>query len=141
MNASGERIYLDTVFVQGLLNRRDKYHSAAQRLLPIVRAAAEVYVSDAVLVEIANGLSSYNRSGAAEFIRQCYATANMHVIPVDSELLLRGLDLYEARPDKDWGLTDCVSFVIMSDRGLVDAITADVHYQQAGYRALMLESE
>lgn len=121
--------------VQGLLNKRenkrDKYHSAAQRLLPTVRAAAEVYVSEAVLVEIANGLSSYNREGAVAFNRQCYAALYMRVISVDIDVLQRGLDRYEARPDKDWGLTDCLFFVVMGECGLMDAVTADIHYQQA----------
>jgi predicted nucleic acid-binding protein len=43
---------------------------------------------------------------------------------------------YRERPDKDWGLTDCVSFVVMQDRGLSEALATDEHFQQAGYRAI-----
>ncbi|MDP7134637.1 MAG: PIN domain-containing protein, partial [Planctomycetota bacterium] len=43
------------------------------------------------------------------------------------------------RLDKGWSLTDCVSFVVMQERGLVDALTTDLHFQQAGFRALLLQ--
>ena len=52
-------------------------------------------------------------------------------------LLRRGLDLYEARTDKEWGLVDCVSFIVMSDRGLTEALTSDEHFEQAGFVALL----
>ena len=47
--------------------------------------------------------------------------------------------LYRARPDKEWGLTDCVSFTVMTDRGLTEALTTDDHFRQAGFRALLLD--
>lgn len=50
-----------------------------------------------------------------------------------------GLDLYMSRTDKGWSLTDCISFVVMEQWKIADALTADHHFQQAGYRALMLE--
>jgi predicted nucleic acid-binding protein len=48
------------------------------------------------------------------------------------------LQLYAARIDKNWGLTDCISFVVMQDQNLVEAATADLHFVQAGYQALLL---
>jgi predicted nucleic acid-binding protein len=62
----------------------------------------------------------------------------MKVVSVDTSLLNRGLDLYHSRPDKDWGLTDCISFVVMREQNLIDALTADRHFVQAGFRALLL---
>jgi predicted nucleic acid-binding protein len=74
-----------------------------------------------------------------QFIQQCYRTSNMRVVGVDTPLLSSALELYQARPDKHWGLTDCLSFVAMQTQGLTEAVTADVHFVQAGYRALLLE--
>jgi predicted nucleic acid-binding protein len=54
-------------------------------------------------------------------------------------LLRRAFDLFRSRSDKSWGLTDCVSFILMQEAGITDALTADVHFQQAGFRALLLE--
>lgn len=137
---NGDRLLLDTVFIQALFNQRDQYHDRAVALLPRVQAAAEVWITEAVLTEIGNALSAVNRMAAVQFIQQCYQTANIRVVSVDRLLLTRALQLYEARPDKTWGLTDCISFVVMEENGLIDAVTADRHFVQAGYRALMLNS-
>jgi len=136
---SGERLFLDTVFVQALLNRRDHYHLQARAFLPHVRTAAEVWVTEAVLVEVGNALSALNRAAAAQFIQQCYRTENVRVVTVDTPLLNRAVHLYQARLDKAWGLTDCISFVVMETHSLTDAVTADEHFLQAGYRALLLQ--
>ena len=133
------RFFLDTAYVQALVNPRDRYHRTAQSLLPQVRTASEVWVTEAVLVEIGNALSRDHRSEASTFIDLCYTTPNIKVVPVDTTLLRRALDPYRHRSDKTWGVTDCLSFVVMQDHGLVDALTMDDHFQQAGFRVLLRE--
>ena len=59
------------------------------------------------------------------------------VIPLDRALFQAGLDLYETRLDKDWGLTDCISFVVMQREGIVEAFTSDKHFEQAGFTRLL----
>jgi predicted nucleic acid-binding protein len=135
-----EHLFLDTVFVQALLNRRDQYHDQAVEFLPRIQAATEVWTTEAILIEIGNALSATNRTGALGFIEQCYRTANIRVISVDTRLLKQALRLYGNRPDKDWGLTDCLSFVVMEENGLTDAVTNDRHFVQAGYRALLFRA-
>lgn len=44
--------------------------------------------------------------------------------------------LYDARPDKSWSLTDCISFVVMAERDLTEPLTGDHHFDQAGFTAL-----
>jgi predicted nucleic acid-binding protein len=44
---------------------------------------------------------------------------------------------YESRPDKAWSLTDCISFVVMNQHGLTEALTGDHHFEQAGFTALL----
>jgi predicted nucleic acid-binding protein len=132
-----ERLFLDTTFVQALLNRRDQYHAQAKALLPRLRNAREIWVTEAVLVEIGNALSNLDRSAAVRFIEECYKTANIHVVSVDTQLLKRALRLHQDRPDKGWGLTDCISFVVMKEHGLRAAMTTDDHFRQAGFQVLM----
>ena len=131
-------LFLDTVYIQALLNRHDDYHDRAKSLYHKVRNATEVWVTEAILVEVGNALSATNRSEAVQFIQLCYQIPNMRVVSVDKSLLKRGLELYHSRPDKDWGLTDCISFVAMREQNLIDALTADRHFVQAGFRALLL---
>ena len=134
------RFFLDTAFVQALLNQRDEYHMQAKTFLPRL-GVAQVWVTEAVLIEVGNALSSLNRAVVVPFIKQCYQTANMHVVTVDTALLNRALKLYQDREDKTWGLTDCISFMVMQDQDLIQALTTDEHFVQAGYRALLLEDK
>jgi len=76
---SDERLFLDTVFIQALLNKRDQYYVQARVFLPRMRVAASVWVTEAVLVEVGNALSAVNRPAAVQFIQQCYNTANLQV--------------------------------------------------------------
>jgi uncharacterized protein len=136
---TAERLFLDTAFIQALLNPRDQYHSIAGSLFPQVREAAEVWVTEAILIEVGNALSATHRVAAIQFIEQCYCTPNLRVVSVDTSLLSKALQLYQTRSDKTWGLTDCISFVVMQTKALTIAVTADRHFIQAGYRSLMLE--
>lgn len=134
---SSERFLLDTVYIQAILNRADQHHLRATTLQSRIKDAREVWVTEAVLLEVGAALSAINRVAAARFFRSLYVTSNVRVVPIDAKLFQRGLQLYEARPDKNWSLTDCLSFIVMQDQQLVDAISADEHFVQAGYRALM----
>ncbi len=134
------RFFLDTVFIQALLSRRDQYHDQAKALLPRVREALEVWVTEAILVEVGNALAAFEREAATQFIRQCYRTPNIKVAHVNTTLLEEALTLYADRPDKEWGLTDCISFVVMRQHDLTAAATADEHFIQAGFRTLMTKN-
>ncbi len=127
-------MFLDTFFLQALVNRDDEFHQQAIALKPLLRAA-EVWVTEAVLIEIGDAFSRYDR-----FIWQCYQGSNIQIVSVTTPLIHQALELYEARPDKDWGLTDCLSFVVMQDKNLTDALTGDHHFRQAGFRALLLDA-
>jgi hypothetical protein len=134
---TGDRFSLDTAFIQALLNPRDDFHDLAKQLFPRVRRADEVWITEAIFTEVGNALSAFNRSGSVQFIEQCYRTDNILVVSVDTDLLMQALALYQSRPDKTWGLTDCISFVVMQQNNLTEALTSDRHFVQAGFHALM----
>ncbi len=136
---SRDRLFLDTAFIQALLNPRDAYHSQAKSLLPKVRDAYEVWITEAILTEVGNACGAYNRNGAVQFIQQCYLTHNIRVVSVETLLFTQAVDLYQSRLDKTWGLTDCISFIVMAQQNLSDAVTTDRHFIQAGFNALMLD--
>jgi hypothetical protein len=45
--------------------------------------------------------------------------------------------LFTSRADKDWSLTDCLSFIVMGRRNIRQALTADNHFEQAGFHAVL----
>jgi predicted nucleic acid-binding protein len=59
------------------------------------------------------------------------------IVPPSRQLFEQGIEFYGRRPDKAWSLTDCISFVVMDEQGIQDALTGDHHFEQAGYRALL----
>ena len=74
---------------------------------------------------------------AIRLVASLFTDRKVEVLPLEVELFARAFGLYSDRADKEWGLTDCVSFVVMADRGIREALTADEHFQQAGFLALL----
>ena len=127
--------FVDSYFLLALVNPRDSGHEAAVRHSE--GATHSLVTTTWVLVEFANALSAINRRvGAARFIRGFQAETYVDVIPPRHDQFDRALELYEKRVNKDWSLTDCLSFLVMEEHGISDALTADHHFEQAGFRAL-----
>ena len=126
--------------MQALLDGRDGFHARACAIRPLAERAAEFWITEPVLFEIGNALGSRQRTVALDFIRSCYVDDRFRVIAVSKPLFINALSLYEAHSDKNWGMTDCLSFVVMRENGLTVALSCDRHFIQAGFRALMLET-
>jgi predicted nucleic acid-binding protein len=134
-------VFLDTAYVNALVNTRDQWHEAATRWE--ARLAADrrrLLTTEFVLIEIADGLAAVRfRTHAARVIALLRESPLVEIIPASSALFDAALALYLGRGDNDWGLTDCSSFVIMGERGISEALTSDAHFRQAGFRSLLLE--
>lgn len=141
MAADLQPVFLDTAYVNALINTRDQWHEAAVRWeRKLATDRRQLITTEFVLVEIADGLAAVRfRAQAAQVIVAVQASALVEIISASSHLFTAALELYRNRPDKDWGLTDCASFVAMRERALSEALTTDEHFQQAGFRALLLE--
>jgi uncharacterized protein len=141
MRQSSSPAFLDTAYVYALLNTRDTWHAAAaawERRLAATRR--RLVTTEFVLVEVADGLAALRfRAHAVRAIETLRASPLVEAVPASAALFAAALELYRARPDKDWGLTDCASFVVMQERALTEALTTDEHFRQAGFRALLLE--
>ena len=94
----------------------------------------------AVTLEIGNALAKLRyRAAAIELLNSIEEDPNIEIIPLSEELYEKAIELYRQRQDKEWGITDCISFVVMQDHKLTKALTTDEHFQQGGFKALLLE--
>ncbi|GAX36475.1 type II toxin-antitoxin system VapC family toxin [Nodularia sp. NIES-3585] len=132
-------VFADTGYWVALLNPHDDLHKKAVQLSKAVQPA-HIVTSEMVLTEVLNDFSDrgdYFRQAAVKLIEQLYEHPNTTIIPQTSNQFQAALKLYEQRPDKAWSQTDCVSFKIMEEQIIYDALAYDKHFQQAGYTALM----
>jgi uncharacterized protein len=129
-------VFADTSYYIALLSPRDQGRLTAVQLSGTLRRP--VVVPEFVLLEMANFFSADGaRNRLADFWQVLKRDRLVTIVPASSELLARGFDLFATRADKQWSLTDCISFVVMSDLGLTEALTADRHFEQAGFSVLM----
>ncbi len=130
--------FADSTFYVALLLNRDFNHAKAKQIAQAWSGA--VVTTEYVLTEVANHLSG-SGSGRATFgvfLDDIASDVNSAIVGSSPELWRRGIDLYRNRADKQWSLTDCISFVVMQDQGATEALTADHHFEQAGFKALLL---
>ncbi|HPD31355.1 MAG TPA: PIN domain-containing protein [Phycisphaerae bacterium] len=128
--------FADTAFYVALVNPHDELHVAAIELARDFRGT--ITTTEYVLVELGNRLArSGDKEVFIELVGQLQADARTIVVPGDPSLFRRGLDLFADRLDKERSLTDCTSFVVMSEQGITDALTGDHHFEQAGFVALL----
>jgi hypothetical protein len=131
-------VFADTAFWLALVVRQDSYHARAHAWA--TRIDGVITTTMAVILETANTLSRpVWRPHAIRLIDRLRRRDDVEIVDLDGNCFNRGWDLYRNRPDKSWGLVDCISFVVMRERGLTAALTTDRHFAQAGYRALLLE--
>jgi predicted nucleic acid-binding protein len=140
MNLPNE-VFVDTSFFIALLNSKDKFHQKATNLQEILSAnKTKKLTSEYVLLEVGDGLSNLRfRHLAVQILDLIYQDNSFEIVPTSSEIFTKALKLFKTRPDKEWGMTDCTSFIIMWDLMIDAALTADYHFQQARFRALLLE--
>lgn len=129
-------VFADTSFYAAIVNVRDELHERAKSWG--ARITGSIVTTEFVLLETAN-FCTYGRQRAVllRLIENLRNDAAAQIVPATASGFQRGLDLFGARSDKEWSLTDCISFVIMEELALTDALTADEHFEQGGFRALL----
>ena len=129
-------ILADAGYFIALMNPQDGLHARANAWSAAVRD--RLLVTEYVLWECVNKLSTpgsrARAAGLASRVRNSLAFEFIAATPL---LLDAGLALHRDRPDKAWSLTDCISFVIMQQRGIRQALAYDRHFEEAGFEALM----
>src|SRR5262245_143648 len=129
-------VLADTSYYVALLGPNDAWHERA--LEWSARLLGQVVVTEYVVVELGNALSGLkDRHLFVPFVEGLLNDPGTLFIPASATLLRQGMALFGRRLDKAWSLVDCISFVVMKQRRLTDALTADHHFEQAGFKVLL----
>ena len=131
-------VFVDTSYLIAMADPGDQWRLAAQTAIARL-GEVELVTTDEVLVEFLTALSSnpYLRSIASTAVRRIIANPNIEVIQQSHDSFMRGLARYEQRPDKGYSLQDCVSMNVMEMLNITEILTADRHFEQEGFTALM----
>jgi len=131
-------LFADTSFFIALLNPDDDAHSPAVHWSRAFKG--EVITTQWVLAELGNFLATPSmRALFAQVISRVTTNPKWRVIHADDDQFQRGSTLYNARPDKAWSLIDCISFIVMEDAQVAEALTTDHHFKQSGFETPMLD--
>lgn len=130
-------VFADTFYFLAMVNNTDLGHEKALHFTKIY--TGDLVTTGWVLTELGDALAG-SRQGRARFsliLQKLQAGPNMHVVSCDNSLFQEGVAFYTQRSDKEWTLTDCISFIIMNRQGIVEALTGDHHFEQAGFIAVL----
>lgn len=132
-------VFADTFFFIALLDSSDPHHT---RAVAWSRSKSVTFVTtDYVLIELGDAFHQDDQRGDfVLFYEILRKDPKFRIVSASPSLLAKGFHLYSRRRDKGWQLTDCLSFVVMKERRIRDALTGDRHFEQAGFRAIFHNS-
>ena len=138
-----KRVFADACYWIALLNPKDRLHETAKRVSRGL-GPCRIVTSEMVLVEFLNSLGGYGheqRGVAAQTVKRLKNDPNVEVVPQTSLQFMSTVERYASRLDKEWGATDCASFLLMEEKTMSEALTVDRHFKQAGFTILMEMAE
>ena len=130
------KAFADTFYFLALLDSREERHpqaAAASR-----DPQLQLVTTEWVQTEFGDAYCHpQDRGDFVTLYRALVHHPRVKIVPADSVLFQRGVQFFERRLDKEWSLTDCLSFLVMGDEGITQALTGDHHFEQAGFTALL----
>jgi predicted nucleic acid-binding protein len=131
-----KRVFADSYYFFALLNASERQHQNAVAFSDSFDG--EIVLTSWIVTELGDGLC--RGAGRRAFVDLCQnlrANDRVIIVPASDALLTAGIELYSQRQDKEWSLTDCISFIVMQRDGITEALTADHHFEQAGFVRLL----
>lgn len=132
-------VFLDTSGLIAVANSDDQWHDAAEAVWhSLVESGVRLITTSLVLVEPGDGLSRIQyRQLALDIYGRLQSSPRVSIIHATPDHTERGWQLFRHRRDKEWGVTDCVSIVVMRDWGVTEVFSSDHHFEQAGFEVLL----
>jgi predicted nucleic acid-binding protein len=134
-------LFVDTSGWGSLVDPTQPFHALAANLYRVARQQlSKVVTTNYIITELVALLTSplqIPRPKVVAFINALRISPFLEVVHVDLVLDGEAWQLLESRQDKQWSLVDCASFVLMQRRGILEALTTDHHFEQAGFVRLL----
>ncbi|HOF01607.1 MAG TPA: PIN domain-containing protein [Spirochaetota bacterium] len=133
------KIFIDTFAWIALINKSDNYHKLSVDLFnEILIKNNKLYTSTFIITETINALSKFMyRKPILEFLNRIQNSQILNLIEINMDIYNNSINLFKKRIDKEWGLTDCSSFIVMEKYDIIKAFTNDKHFEQAGFELLI----
>lgn len=132
-------LFLDSSYLIAVENADDQHHKTASKHWRDLSKSSprRLVTSSYVLVEVVTLLNNRRlHSKAVELGNNLLSSRLFNIVHVDEEIFYEGWNYFQKYKDKTYSLTDCVSFVLMKRLGIVEALTFDKHFAQAGFQKL-----
>ena len=133
-------VFADTSGWASFFLEDDRHHAKAFSLIiQWKQQNRNIVTTSYVLSELIVLLSSrgQQRSAVLNYIKTIRSADWVEIIHIDKSLDEKAWQLLADRLDKQWSLVDAVSFVVMQERGITEALTADRHFEQAHFVRLL----
>ncbi|MCL5991331.1 MAG: PIN domain-containing protein [Bacteroidetes bacterium] len=139
LNEVREKYFIDTSYIIALSSKKDQLHQKAVNIADIInKNKISLLTTEFILLELGNSFSKQHlKQKGIILIKSIYHDENIEVIKLSDKYYQLGLALYENTQDKNWSLTDCISFEILKDRNVRNVLTSDSHFTQAGFNKLL----
>ena len=135
--------FLDTSILYALIDRRDTHHTAAREVVSrLVRAHRLLITTDYIVAEAVNLANA--RSGhhvASRILDLVDQSAGIRLEWIGSLRFEATKVFFRRHGDHRYSFTDCTSFVLMRELKLLDALTTDGHFREAGFQLLNLAGQ
>ncbi len=135
--------FVDTGYWVAIVNPADQLYQKA-RLITKQLAPFKIVTSEMIFNELLNTFSkqgTFLKQVAIKLVNQSYNNPNLEIIAQNTDLFKQSLKLYEQRLDQNWSHTDCSSFIIMKQKGILEALAYDKHFEQAGFIPLLRQNK
>lgn len=136
--------FIDTSGWANAFDQRQPFHQTVVSTFQQLRQnRALIVTSNYVIAELVALLESPMRTPRSRIftiIDTIKATPYLDVVHIDSATDTAAWSLCKSRPDKNWSLVDCSSFVLMERQNIQIALTSDRHFEQAGFTRLLKRS-
>jgi len=134
-------LFVDTSALIALGSQADNLHQDSIKLFDHYSQQAQLFLTtNGVLLEFMNTFGIVKlRSNGLRIINEIMNSSEWRVIIIDQQLMELGLERFGQRMDKNWGLVDCISMIVAEQNNIRDIMTADHHFEQAGFNCLLMQ--